>query len=135
MKRLPNILLVLIFLSISINLIAGPLRTSENRTLDGNVYDTILDGENDILTFRDGSFQSSYYAERGYDKGEYATVTRVNSISFEAKTVNPLEGGIFWKGVVKGNVINGSYIYTKKGWFIFGDTTKEKNFKGSLKAK
>ena len=61
-------------------------------------------------------------------------VTMVNSIWFEAKTVNPLEGEIFWKGVVKGNVINRSYIYKKK-WFIFGDTTKEKNFKGSLKAK
>ena len=101
MKRLPNILLVLIFLSISINLIAGPLISSENRTLDGNVYDTTLDGENDTLTFRDGSFQSSYYAERGYDKGEYATVTKANSIWFEAKTVNPLEGEIFWKGVTK----------------------------------
>lgn len=135
MKQLPNILLALILLPISIFSTAAPLIALDKPMLDGNVYDAILNGENDILTFRDGSFQSSYYAERGYDKGEYATVTMVNSISFEAKTVNPLEGGIFWKGVVKGNVINGSYIYTKKGWFIFGDTTKEKNFKGSLKAK
>ena len=135
MKRLPHILLVLILVSISINSTAGPLITSQNRTLDGNVYATILNGKDDILTFRNGSFQSSFYAERGYDKGEYVTVTKANSISFEAKTVNPQEGEIFWKGVVKGNVINGSYLYTTKGWFIFGDTTKKKNFKGSLQAK
>jgi hypothetical protein len=135
MKGLPYILLVLILVSISINLTAGPLITSENRTLDGNVYATILNGKNDLLTFRNGSFQSNFYAERGYDKGEYATVTKANSIWFEAKTANPLEGEIFWKGVIEGNAINGSYLYTTKGWFIFGDTTKKKNFKGSLKAK
>jgi len=135
MKLLPNILLVLILLSTSINSTAGPLIALENRTLEGNVYATILNGENDILTFRDGLFQSSLGAGRGYDKGEYTTVTKGKSIWFEAKTVGPHEGELFWKGVIEGDAINGSYLYTKKGWFLFGDTTKKKNFKGSLKAK
>ena len=135
MKTLPNILLVLIILSISIISTAGPLIALENRSLDGNVYDAILNGESDILTFRDGSFQSSLYAGRGYDKGEYSTVTKGNSIWFEAKTVSLHEGELSWTGVIEGSAINGSYLNTKKGWFLFGDTTIQKYFKGSLKAK
>ncbi len=107
----------------------------ENRTLDGNVYDTILNDEDDILTFRDGLFQSSLYAGRGYDKGEYTTVIKGDSIWFEAKTVSPREGELLWTGVIEGSAINGSHLYTKKGWFLFGDTTKRKDFKGSLKTK
>lgn len=135
MKLLPNTLLVLILLSISIISMAGPLIAMENPTLDGNVYDAILNDEDDILTFRDGSFQSSLYAGRGYDKGEYTTVIKGDSIWFEAKTVSPHEGELLWTGVIEGSAINGSYLYTKKGWFLFGDTTKRKDFKGSLKTK
>jgi hypothetical protein len=127
-------LLVLIFLSISIILTAGFLNALENRTLDGNVYTTILNGENDILTFRNGSFQSNLSAGQGYDKGKYTTVTKGSSIWFKAKTVSLHEGELLWTGVVDGNAINGNYLHTKKGWFLFGDTTKQKNFKGSLKA-
>ncbi len=85
--------------------------------LDGNVYATILNCENDILTIRDGSFQSNLYAGRGYDEGEYTTVTKSNSIWFEAKTVSSYEGELFWTGVIKGNAINGNYLYTKKDGF------------------
>ena len=74
-------------------------------------------------------------AGRGYDKGDYTTVTKGSNIWFEAKTVSPYEGKLFWTGVIEGKAINGSYLYTKKGWFLFGDTTKKKNFKGSLKVK
>ena len=135
MKLSPSILLVLILLLMTIISTAGSLIASENRTLDGNVYATILDGENDILTFRDGSFQSSLSAGQGYEKGKYTTVQNGESIRFEARTVSPRKGELFWTGVIKGTTINGSYLYTKKGWFLFGDTTKKKNFNGSLKVK
>ena len=135
MKPLPNKLLVFILLSISVISTARPLIALENWTLDGNVYATTLNGEDDILTFRDGSFQSDLQAGRGYDKGDYTTVTKGSNIWFEAKTVSPYEGELFWTGVIEGKAINGSYLYTKKGWFLFGDTTKKKNFKGSLKVK
>ena len=133
MKPHPNTLLVLVLLSISIFSAAGSLIAVENRTLDGNVYDAILNDEDDILTFRDGSFQSTLYAGRGYDKGEYTTVIKGDSIWFEAKTISPRKGELLWTGVIEGSAINGSYLYTKKGWFLFGDTTKRKDFKGSLK--
>lgn len=135
MKLLPNKFLVFILLSISVISTARPLIALENWALDGNVYATTLNGEDDILTFRDGSFQSDLQAGRGYDKGEYTTVTKGSNIWFEAKTVSPREGELLWTGVIEGNAINGSYLYTKKGWFLFGDTTKKKNFKGSLKVK
>ena len=114
---------------------AAPLCALENGTLDGNVYDAILNDQDDILSFLDGSFQSDLYAGQGYEKGKYTTVTKGNSIWFEAKTVSPHEGELFWTGVIEGNAINGSYLNTKKGWFLFGDTTTQKNFKGSLKTR
>lgn len=135
MNPLPNILLVVILGSIFLNSPSRPLIASENQTLDGNAYAIILNSENDILTFRDGSFQSNLHAERGYDEGEYTTVTKGNSIWFEAKTVSPDLGELFWTGIINGNAIKGSYLHTKTGWFLFGDTTKTMNFKGNLKGK
>ena len=132
MKLLPNILFVLILLSMSI-VSTELLIALEKQALDGNVYTAVLDGEDDTLTFRDGSFQSSLYAGRGYDKGEYTTVRKGDSIWFEARSVSLDEGQLHWKGIIEGNVINGSYLDTQKGWFIFGDTTKKRNFTGNLK--
>src|SRR5210317_501770 len=102
MKLPPNTLLVLILLSISIISTAGSLIAMENRTLDGNIYDAILNDEDDILTFRDGSFQSSLYAGRGYAKGEYTTVIKGDSIWFEATTISPQKGELLWTGVIEG---------------------------------
>jgi hypothetical protein len=104
----------------------------EPRALDGNVYATILNGENDRLTFRDGLFHSNLSADRGHEKGEYTTVAEGNKIWFEARTVSPREGELIWSGVIEGNAINGSYLYTEKGWFIFGDTTRKRKFQGRL---
>jgi len=135
MTQSPTIFFVLILLLISICSPARPLVASENPTLDGNVYAATHNGEDDLLTFRDGSFQSSLFAGRGFQKGEYTITTKGNQIWFKSRIVDSHEGEILWTGIIEGDAINGSYLYTKKGWFIFGDTTKMKNFKGSLKAK
>ena len=119
MKPPPNTLLVLILLSISIISTAGPLIAMENPTLDGNVYDAILNDEDDILTFRDGSFQSTLYAGRGYDKGEYTTVLKGDSIWFEAKTISPRKGELLWTGVIEESAINGSYLSPNKNHPFF----------------
>ena len=134
LKPSPNILLSLAVLSITLISMAGHLIAAEHRTLDGNVYATILNGKNDTLTFREGMFHSELSAGRGHDKGEYTTVAQGNKIWFEATTVSPAEGELIWTGVIEGNAINGSYLYTRRGWFLFGDTTKKKHFEGSLKA-
>ena len=134
MKPFPNILFGLILAALSMTLLTGPSSAMEPRTLDGNVYTTILNGESDRLTFKDGLFHSNLYAGRGHDKGEYTTVAEGNKIWFEATTVSPHEGELIWNGVIEGNAINGSYLYTEKGWFIFGDTTRKRNFQGKLEA-
>ena len=133
-KPSPNILFGLTLLSISIFFMAGPLIAIEPRDLDGNVYATLLNGDNDTLTFRDGLFHSALSAGNGHDKGAYTTVAQGDKIWFEATTVSPDEGELIWTGVVVGDAINGSYLHTRKGWFLFGDTTKKKHFEGSLKA-
>ncbi len=134
MKPSPNVLLVLIVLSISITSLAGPLVAIEHLRLDGNVYATLLNGKHDTLSFKDGLFHSELSAARGHDGGKYTTVTQGNKTWFEATTISPDDGELNWTGVVEGNAINGSYLYTQKGWFLFGDTTKKKYFEGILKA-
>ena len=133
-KLSPNVLLVLIVLSISITSLAEPVIAIEHLSLEGNVYATLLNGENDTLTFKDGLFHSELSAERGHDGGKYTTVTQGDKTWFEATTISPDDGELNWIGVVEGNAINGSYLYTQKGWFLFGDTTKKKYFEGILKA-
>lgn len=133
-KPSPHVLLGLIILSISIISMAGPSIAIEHQTLNGKVYATILNGEKDTLTFRDGLFHSELSSRRGHDKGGYTTAAHGNTIWFEATTVSPDEGEFMWRGVIEGNAINGSYLYTQKGWFLFGDTTKKRHFEGSLKA-
>ncbi len=61
-KPSPNILFGLTLLSIAIFFMAGPLIAIEPRDLDGNVYATLLNGDNDTLTFRDGLFHSALSA-------------------------------------------------------------------------
>ncbi len=133
MKLLPNVLSFFVLLMIVILSAAEPPITFGNGTLDGKTYATVLDGEDDELTFRDGSFQSSLGAGWGYVEGEYTTVAENNTIVFKANTVSSKKEKLFWTGVINGTAIQGSYLSTKKGWFLFGDTTKKKNFTGNLK--
>lgn len=134
MKPSPNILFGLILLFTAIFAVTGPLVATEPGSLDGNVYATVLNGENDTLTFSDGLFHSELSAGSGHEKGEYTTVAEGDKILFEATTNSSDEGEYSWTGVIEGKAINGSYLYTQKGWFLFGDTSKKRHFKGSLKS-
>jgi len=69
MKPSPSMLLVINVSFMAIIIAASPLIALDNPALDGNAYETVLDGEHDILTFRNGSFESSLFAERGHKKG------------------------------------------------------------------
>lgn len=129
MKTNPNktLLLILVFL-ISYLL---PMAVIAGGSLDGKVFTTLLDGENDVLTFENGTFHSSSCDEWGFNKGEYTVEEKGNSISFQATTTSENDGTLVWTGTIQGDTINGSYNWSKKGWF--GTKTKTKTFEGSIK--
>ena len=99
--------------------------------LEGKTFVTVLDGENDVLTFQDGMFNSSSCEEWGYSPSKYTTTMSGDTLSFEATTTSEKHGGMVWTGTVQGDTIKGSYLWTKEGWF--GTKTKTKSFEGTLK--
>ncbi len=109
---------------------AFPLTSHAAEILDGKVFVTFLDGEDDVLTFEDGTFHSSSCDEWGFGKGRYTTAAEGESITFKAETTSAKEGSLVWTGSVLGDTIEGSYLWTKKGWFR--TKTKTKNFTGTL---
>ncbi len=54
LKSAPNVLMGLTLLSMSAILIARPLIAIELQPLDGNIYTTVLDGEDDTVMFKGG---------------------------------------------------------------------------------
>ena len=123
-KLIPLHFLVAIFMTIT------PMTLLAAGVLDGSTYSTMLDGENDVLTFNDGTFHSSSCDEWGFGKGEYTTEAKEDSISFEATTTSEKDGTMVWTGTIQGDTINGSYYWSKKGFF--GTKNKTKTFEGSL---
>ena len=129
MKNLAKVLLYSIL--ISLFALTTPTALMAADALDGKTFVTMLDGENDVLTFQDGMFNSSSCEEWGYSPGKYTTTMSGDNLSFEAITTSEKHGGMVWTGTVKGDTIKGSYLWTKEGWF--GTKTKTKSFEGTLK--
>ena len=129
MKNLTKVIMCIIL--VTMFSITAPLTLFAGESLEGKTFVTLLDGENDILTFQDGMFNSSSCEEWGYRAGKYTTTGSGDSLSFEATTTSEKHGGMVWTGTVQGDTIKGSYLWTKEGWF--GTKTKTKSFEGTLK--
>ena len=126
----PNTLFFLILLT-TINSVT-PVMVLAEGDLDGRKFETVFDGKRDVLTFQDGTFQSSFWTQSGFGEGEYTTETSKDVISFRATTINQENKDIEWKGVIDGDSIIGSYLWTRKGWFLFGDSSKKIYFRGTM---
>ncbi len=99
--------------------------------LDGKTFVMQEEGKKDVLTFAKGKFHSSLCDKYGFGKGDYTTARTTDGTSFKAETASAREGNMVWTGVVKGDSLEGSYTWTKKGWFR--TKTKTKNFTAVLK--
>lgn len=99
--------------------------------LDGKIFVMPEDDKKDVLTFAKGKFHSSLCDKYGFGKGNYTTTPSGDGTAFRAETTSARHGNMAWSGVVKGNRLEGSYTWTKKGWFR--TKTKTKNFTATLK--
>jgi len=120
---------LLILISMVFSLL--PSAVHADGALDGKVFEVVLDGEQDTLTFQDGTFHSSSCDQYGFSKGAYMTSGEGGNISFEATTTSEKNGTLVWTGDVREGSIRGSQLWTKEGYF--GTTKTTKQFEGSMR--
>ena len=112
---------------------------AQNAVLDGKIFiadagekGKPADEKADVITFKDGKFHSSQCDQYGYGKGDYKASSQGDSVSFEVQTQSEQYGRNDWKGVVKGNQIEGTMIFHRKAtWWRPNPEPLEHWFKGS----
>ena len=98
----------------------GPAPTQAGQ-LDGKVYlgeageKGKAANEKDEITFAAGQFHSRGCDPYGFGKGAYKATTKDGTTSFEATTTSVKEGKIQWTGTIKGDALDGRYVWTKAG--------------------
>ena len=103
-------------------------------TLDGKVFaiESSEKGktatEKEDVDFKAGKFHSKGCDQYGFGSGAYTAKDEGGALKFEADTVSAKEGKIHWTGTVKGDAIEGTYLWTKAG-----QKPIEYVYKGSVK--
>ena len=90
-----------------------------------------LDG-NDEIIFRNGRFRSVSCNNWEFDSAVYSATQEDDGVHFQAVTTSPKYGQIKWQGVVKGELIEVTYLWTMRRWYWF-DAHEERWFQGRLK--
>jgi hypothetical protein len=85
-------------------------------------------GDKDTFLFRDGKFRSTACDAYGFTEAPYTVAESDVSTTFEAEATSPKEGTMKWKGTVKGDSVEGTAVWIKKGQADILYT-----FKGTLK--
>jgi len=71
----------------------------------------------DTIVFRDGRFLSEGCIQWGFGDAAYATGTEGDGIRFQTRTVSPTHGAMVWNGIVKGDTIEATSIWTRDRWY------------------
>ena len=106
---------------LAFGLLAFPSAPAQAGDLDGKVYvgeageKGKAANEKDEITFADGQFHSKGCDPYGFGKGAYKAKAKDGTISFEATTTSVKEGKIQWTGTIKGDALDGHYVWTKAG--------------------
>ena len=121
--------------------LATPIAYAQKAALDGRAFvaDAGIKGKEadekgDVLTFADGKFHSSACDKYGYGKGEYKATKVGEVVEFEATTLSEKYGRNVWKGTIRGNDIEGTFLFhPKPGFFNKNPAPEEHWFKGKAK--
>jgi hypothetical protein len=101
--------------------------------LDGKTFDLVVSEkgkeatQKDQIIFKDGKFRSPGCDQYGFVEAEYKTTDAAGALTFDVVTKSEKEGEIHWTGSVKGDSVEGSYVWTKTG-----QAPIEYTFKGTL---
>lgn len=118
-------------------MLAAPWVSGQS-ALDGRKFDTEagLTGKpahvkQDILSFNNGLFHSSDCDQYGYNQGQYKSASQGDGTTFEVETTSEQYGRNVWKGVVRGDTIEGTMVfYRKPTWWRSNPEPLEHWFKG-----
>ena len=87
------------------------------------------------LFFSEGKFYSSLCDQYGYGKGDYKATVFGDAMVFEVETSSAKDGRLVWKGTVRGNQIEGTFIHYRKGSFFNSNPAPVEHwFKGTIKS-
>jgi hypothetical protein len=121
---------------------AMPFAQAQTATLDGRVFvadagekGKPADEKNDIITFSGGKFHSSTCDQYGFGKGDYRASPSGDAVAFEAETQSDKDGRLVWRGTVRGDEIEGTFVhYRKPGFFTPNPEPVQHWFKGRVKS-
>jgi len=103
--------------------------------LDGRSFEGVVlergktSGDADTLIFDKGRFRSTACDRYGYADGPYSTSVLGDEVAFEAETESPKYGKLLWKGVVRGQKLDGTLTMVRDGqatgekWVVAGEKT------------
>ena len=121
---------------------AMPLAQAQGVTLDGRAFvadagekGKAADEKGDVITFAGGKFHSSACDPYGYGKGSYRASSSGEAVAFEAETTSEKDGRLVWKGTVRGDEIEGTFVHYRKGWMLNPNPEPVEHwFKGKVKS-
>ena len=101
--------------------------------LDGRTFDGVVlecgktSGDAETITFRNGRFHSSACKAYGYGDGAYQEIGSQEALVFEAETESPQYGKLIWRGVIRGQRLDGTLTMMREGkpaaekWVLAGE--------------
>ena len=133
---------LLISVLASVVIITAPLGRAQAPALDGKIFiadagekGKAADEKGDVITFKDGKFHSSLCDQWGYGKGDYKTTALGDALVFETETTSAKDGRLVWKGTVRGDQIEGTFMHYRKGGFFNSNPAPVEHwFKGAIKS-
>jgi hypothetical protein len=87
--------------------------------------------QDEEFVFANGLFTSVSCAPYNFGSSGYSARVVGDSIHFAAETLSPTHGKIEWKGIVRGNTAQATFVWTKERWYW--NTHREYWFEGLLK--
>ena len=98
---------------------------------NGEVGQKLAEYEDEEIIFQDGLFTSASCEPYNFGSSPYNTKVVDDKIYFDTVTESPTHGKISWQGVIDGEQVEVTFVWTKERWYW--DTRREYWFKGKLK--
>jgi len=127
MKKIVSVLVVLLFAFGAYSFAAGAL-DGKTFTVESWVKGKKATEPKDELSFADGKLHSVGCDQFGFTASAYTTTDEKGATKFQSTATSEKEGKIEWSGMVKGDAVEGKYVWSKTG-----QAPIEYAFKGTLK--